>query len=146
MLTITSLVPPKAVPFQVRPVTSWKGRVEISCPAAATPMMTLVPHPLWQASKAALCHQETISGQHHISLIRQKPPDRQHNLILVLRYIAALFFINAFVFAVFCFVFKPEQSGQCGVFGFSNTLKLLVILSKHLITVTLLDNKRLSSF
>ena len=31
--------PPKAVPFQTRPVTSWKGRVEISCPAAATPMM-----------------------------------------------------------------------------------------------------------
>ena len=24
--------PPKAVPFQTRPVTSWKGRVEISRP------------------------------------------------------------------------------------------------------------------
>ncbi|TNN60940.1 Methionine aminopeptidase 1 [Liparis tanakae] len=45
----------------VRPVTNWKGLVEISCPAAATPMMTLVPHPLWQASRAALCHQETTS-------------------------------------------------------------------------------------
>jgi hypothetical protein len=26
--------PPKAVPFQVRPVTSWNGRVEISCAGA----------------------------------------------------------------------------------------------------------------
>ena len=32
--------PPKAVPFQTRPVTSWKGRVEISWPAPATPMIT----------------------------------------------------------------------------------------------------------
>lgn len=39
------LNPPNAVPFQTRPVTSWNGRVEISCPAAATPMMTDVPHP-----------------------------------------------------------------------------------------------------
>jgi hypothetical protein len=31
--------PPKAVPRQVRPVTSWNGRVEISAPAGATPMM-----------------------------------------------------------------------------------------------------------
>ena len=31
--------PPKAVPFQTRPVTSWNGRVEISAPAGATPMM-----------------------------------------------------------------------------------------------------------
>jgi hypothetical protein len=30
--------PPKAVPFQTRPVTSWNGRVEISWPAPATPM------------------------------------------------------------------------------------------------------------
>eukprot|EP01041_Mallomonas_annulata_P017821 gene17822-36461_t len=27
--------PPKAEPFHTRPVTSWNGRVEISCPAAA---------------------------------------------------------------------------------------------------------------
>lgn len=46
--------PPKAVPLHTRPVTSWKGRVEISCPAPATPIMTLSPHPLWQASRAAL--------------------------------------------------------------------------------------------
>lgn len=39
-------IPPNAVPFHVRPVTSWKGRVEISWPAAATPIMTLVPQPL----------------------------------------------------------------------------------------------------
>ena len=31
--------PPKAVPFQTRPVTSWNGRVVISWPAPATPMM-----------------------------------------------------------------------------------------------------------
>ena len=44
--------PPKALPRQTRPVTSWNGRVEISCPAAATPMMTEVPQPLWQHSSA----------------------------------------------------------------------------------------------
>ena len=46
------LYPPKAVPFHVRPVTSWNGLVEISVPAAATPTMTEVPHPLRQHSKA----------------------------------------------------------------------------------------------
>ncbi len=44
--------PPKAVPFHTRPVTSWNGRVAISSPAPATPMMTLVPQPLWQHSSA----------------------------------------------------------------------------------------------
>lgn len=39
-------LPPKAVPFQTRPVTSWKGRVDISCPAAATPIMVDTPQPL----------------------------------------------------------------------------------------------------
>lgn len=39
-------VPPKAVPFHTRPVTNWNGRVEISFPAAATPMMMDSPHPL----------------------------------------------------------------------------------------------------
>jgi hypothetical protein len=34
-------------------VTSWKGRVATSCPAAATPMMTLVPQPRCAASSAA---------------------------------------------------------------------------------------------
>lgn len=47
-------LPPKADPFHTRPVTNWKGLVEISWPAPATPMTTLCPHPLWQASKAAL--------------------------------------------------------------------------------------------
>jgi len=46
------LAPPKAVPRQERPVTSWNGRVEISLPAPATPMMMLSPQPLWQASNA----------------------------------------------------------------------------------------------
>jgi hypothetical protein len=45
--------PPKAVPFQVRPVTSWKGRVEISAPAGATPMMIDSPQPLCAHSSAA---------------------------------------------------------------------------------------------
>ena len=31
--------PPKAEPFQTRPVTSWNGRVAISWPAPATPMI-----------------------------------------------------------------------------------------------------------
>ena len=31
-----------------RPVTSWKGRVEISWPAPATPMMIDWPQPLWR--------------------------------------------------------------------------------------------------
>ena len=31
--------PPNAVPRQTRPVTSWKGRVAISWPAPATPMI-----------------------------------------------------------------------------------------------------------
>ncbi len=43
---VRPLTPPNAVPFQTRPVTSWNGRVEISCPAPATPMMTLTPQPL----------------------------------------------------------------------------------------------------
>ena len=44
--------PPNAVPFHTRPVTSWNGRVEISWPAPATPMMTLTPQPRWQHSSA----------------------------------------------------------------------------------------------
>ena len=46
------LAPPKADPFQTRPVTSWNGRVVISCPLPATPMMVETPHPLWQHSSA----------------------------------------------------------------------------------------------
>jgi hypothetical protein len=44
--------PPKAVPIQVRPVTSWNGRVEISWPAPATPMTTDLPQPRCEASSA----------------------------------------------------------------------------------------------
>ena len=47
-------LPPKAVPFHTRPVTSWNGLVDISWPAAATPMITDTPQPLWQLSNAAL--------------------------------------------------------------------------------------------
>ena len=45
------------MPFHVRPVTSWNGRVAISSPEAATPTTTLTPQPLWQASSAALYRQ-----------------------------------------------------------------------------------------
>ena len=45
--------PPKAVPRQMRPVTSWNGRVEISWPAAGhADDAPLVPQPLWQHSSA----------------------------------------------------------------------------------------------
>lgn len=37
--------PPNADPRHTRPVTSWNGRVEISCPDAATPMTQLSPQP-----------------------------------------------------------------------------------------------------
>jgi hypothetical protein len=37
--------PPKAVPRHTRPVTSWKGRVAISWPVPATPMMIDSPQP-----------------------------------------------------------------------------------------------------
>src|SRR6185503_8753304 len=47
-----AFAPPNAVPRQLRPVTSWNGRVEISFPASATPMMMLVPQPRWQHSSA----------------------------------------------------------------------------------------------
>ena len=58
------LNPPNAVPFQVRPVTSWNGRVLISWPAPATPTITLVPHPLWQASNAERYNPHTIYNNH----------------------------------------------------------------------------------
>ena len=44
--------PPKAVPFQTRPVTSWKGRVEISWPAPRHADDRCSPQPLWQHSSA----------------------------------------------------------------------------------------------
>lgn len=47
------LYPPNAVPVQARPVTSWKGRVLISCPAAATPITTDWPQPRCAHSSAA---------------------------------------------------------------------------------------------
>ena len=44
--------PPKAVPFQMRPVTNWNGRVAISSPAGATPMMMDWPQPRCHAPSA----------------------------------------------------------------------------------------------
>ena len=38
--------------IQLRPVTSWNGRVEISWPAPATPMMTDLPQPRCDDSSA----------------------------------------------------------------------------------------------
>lgn len=49
----TLFQPPNAVPFHVRPVTSWNGRVLISVPEAATPTMTDTPQPLAADSRAA---------------------------------------------------------------------------------------------
>jgi hypothetical protein len=42
---LNELIPPKAVPFQTRPITNWKGFVEISWPEAATPITPAIPHP-----------------------------------------------------------------------------------------------------
>uniref|UniRef100_A0A6B0TYL8 Uncharacterized protein n=1 Tax=Ixodes ricinus TaxID=34613 RepID=A0A6B0TYL8_IXORI len=42
----TLFQPPKAQPRHTRPVTSWKGRVEISWPVPATPRITDSPQPL----------------------------------------------------------------------------------------------------
>src|SRR5215218_5406156 len=55
--SVRPLAPPKAEPFQVLPVTSWKGRVEISFPAPAPPLMTETPQPLCAHSTAAQVHQ-----------------------------------------------------------------------------------------
>ncbi len=44
--------PPNAVPCHTRPVTSWNGRVRISWPAPATPMIVDTPQPRWQHSSA----------------------------------------------------------------------------------------------
>ena len=52
-ISVRPRTPPNAEPRHTRPVTSWKGRVAISSPAPATPMMTDSPHPLWQLSSAA---------------------------------------------------------------------------------------------
>ncbi len=49
--------PPKAEPRQTRPVTSWNGRVAISLPASATPMMMLSPQPRWQAFQRLAHHR-----------------------------------------------------------------------------------------
>jgi hypothetical protein len=43
--SVRPFAPPNAVPRQTRPVTSWNGRVLISWPAPATPMMTDSPQP-----------------------------------------------------------------------------------------------------
>lgn len=75
--------PPKAVPFQTRPVTSWNGLVEISCPAPATPMMILSPHPLWQASRAALWNYSMLICQ---DLVNSHITQKQLKKISVVHY------------------------------------------------------------
>mmetsp|Transcript_41148 Transcript_41148/g.113092 ORF Transcript_41148/g.113092 Transcript_41148/m.113092 type:complete len:349 (-) Transcript_41148:500-1546(-) len=44
--------PPNAVPVHLRPVMNWNGRVAISLPAAATPMIVQWPQPRCAASSA----------------------------------------------------------------------------------------------
>mmetsp|Transcript_7868 Transcript_7868/g.32513 ORF Transcript_7868/g.32513 Transcript_7868/m.32513 type:complete len:276 (-) Transcript_7868:548-1375(-) len=68
--SVRDLKPPKAVPFQTRPVTSWKGRVAISLPAPATPMIVLTPQPMWHASSAARM-TSTLPVQ---SKVKSRPP------------------------------------------------------------------------
>ena len=65
--------PPKAVPRQLRPVTSWKGRVLISSPAPATPMMMLSPQPRWVHSSA---WRITLVLPMHSKLKSAPPPVR----------------------------------------------------------------------
>ena len=55
--------PPNAVPIQRRPVTSWKGRVEISLPEAATPITHETPQPRWAHSRAA--RMTSVLPAHH---------------------------------------------------------------------------------
>lgn len=76
-------LPPKAVPFQTRPVTSWNGRVDISCPAAATPMMVDTPQPLWQDSRAALYNTQThstLNTQTHSTLNKEYSLQHTHTV------------------------------------------------------------------
>ena len=54
--------PPKAVPFQVRPVMSWKGLVASYLPAAATPITHDSPNPRW-ADSSASCITATLPVQ-----------------------------------------------------------------------------------
>ena len=55
--------PPKAVPFQTRPVTSWNGRVAISLPAPATPMMTDLAPAAMAALRAPGASRSTLPMQ-----------------------------------------------------------------------------------
>ena len=60
--SVRPLAPPNAVPRQLRPVTSWNGRVAISLPASATPMMIEVPQPRWQAFERGAHHLGVAGG------------------------------------------------------------------------------------
>ena len=52
--------PPNAEPFQTRPVTSWNGRVEISVPDGATPMMI-------DFAPAAMAAFERLAHRRHVA-------------------------------------------------------------------------------
>src|SRR6218665_910055 len=56
--SVRPLTPPKAEPRHTRPVTSWNGRVRISCPAPAPPMLTLSPHPFSHHSPPPPAHPD----------------------------------------------------------------------------------------
>ena len=75
--------PPKAVPFQTRPVTSWNGRVAISWPAPATPMIDELA-PAAMAALERLAHQldvadalEAVVGAAAGELDQVRAPDRR---------------------------------------------------------------------
>ena len=61
--SVRPLAPPKAVPFQTRPVTSWNGRVAISCPEPATPMMIALA-PALVAALERLAHDVATLPMH----------------------------------------------------------------------------------
>ena len=60
--------PPNAVPFHCLPVTNQNGLVDISLPAAATPIMQLSPKPLCADSRAVLI-TATLPVQSQVQLI-----------------------------------------------------------------------------
>ena len=74
--------PPKAVPFQTRPVTSWNGRVAISCPTAATPMMIDFA-PAAMAAFQRLAHGVDVADalEREVGAAAGEVDDRLHDLV-----------------------------------------------------------------
>ena len=74
--------PPKAVPFQTRPVTSWNGRVAISCPEPATPMMIALA-PAAMAAFQRLAHRLHVADalEREVGAAAGEVDDRLHDLV-----------------------------------------------------------------